>query len=321
LRERELSATDLVLGPQARNDRFQSFISQQIQTVCNSIASANRKLVKIILGHLSANSTAAFYWQLATKRQPRCGLSYLASRVGHMFACDSLSNNSIERPTLGLATRTLPSSQIFQRKQMQLRNILAIIPSLFLAVACGANNSQQVKPNLKSTEVPAQVPTHVELDLTTPDRALKSYWKIQDKIRAEHFLNYTAQLPTFHRIQASAEKVMTRTAFDDVKEKSGRLESFNRNIIDVKVESESRAVIITSIKNSTPVPVGAELSKFEEQSRSEGDKYKYVLEKHPPGWQVAEIWDFKTYSTPPSWSKIIPSDGKPFISSSTYEGR
>ncbi|MCG3185941.1 MAG: hypothetical protein IOMNBAOH_00483 [Rhodocyclaceae bacterium] len=204
---------------------------------------------------------------------------------------------------------------------MQLSKFLAIFSSVLITAGCGGNNTEQAKPEAKSSSASAQISTPVDIDITTPDRALKSYWKVQDQIRAEHFAHYNAQLPTFHRTQASAEKVMTGTAFNDVKVKPGTLESFTRDIIDVKVESESRAVIIASIKNSTPIPAGAELSKYQEQSRNEGDKYKYVLEKSQPGWQIAEIWDFKTYTSPPGWSKIIPGDGKPFVSSSTYEGR
>lgn len=168
---------------------------------------------------------------------------------------------------------------------------------------------------------PDPVATPVDIDITTPDRAIKSYWKVQDQIRTEHLSHYKAQLPTLHRSQASAERVMTGTAFTDIKIKSGTLEIFTRDIVDVKVESESRAVIIASIKNSTLIPAGAEVSKFQEQSRNEGDKYKYVLEKSPLGWQIAEIWEFSKYTSPPGWSKIIPGDGKPYVSSLTYDGR
>ena len=129
------------------------------------------------------------------------------------------------------------------------------------------------------------------------------------------------KLATTAKLPKKTSAKVSGTAFNDVKVKFGTLESFIRDIVDVKIESESRAVIIANIKNSTPIPPGAELSKYQEQSRNEGDKYKYVLEKSQPGWQIAEIWDFKTYRSPPGWSKMVPGDGKPFVSSSTYEGR
>ncbi len=204
---------------------------------------------------------------------------------------------------------------------MRLIKVIVIVSSALITVGCGGNKEEKSKPDITPTSAVAEGAAPVEIDMTTPDRALKSYWKVQDQIRAAYFEHDKAQLSAYHRIQAPAERVMTGAAFNGIKLKPVEFSTFIRDIIDVNVESESRAVIIASIKNSTPIPAGAELSKYDEKSRNEGEKYKYVLEKSPPGWQIAEIWDFKTYTTPPDWSRMIPGDGKPFVSTETYEGR
>lgn len=204
---------------------------------------------------------------------------------------------------------------------MQLKNVFATVSAILMLVACGGNNPDKANSDVKSTGIPVLASKPVEIDITTPDRALKSYWKVQDQFRSEYHAHYKAQLPVLERFQAPVENVMTGTASSAAKEKLGALETFIRDIVDVKIESESRAVIIASIKNSTPIPAGAELSKLAEQMRSEGDKYKYVLEKSQPGWRIAEIWDYDKYITTPDWRKTVPGDGKPPVSLSTYGGR
>lgn len=204
---------------------------------------------------------------------------------------------------------------------MKSNKLSLIVVFAALAVGCdGQSAKQNLQVDEKSQIAKTTMPV-IEVDASTPDRAIKSYWLLLDKLRSDYHNNYNSHLPTILRQQEAMAKMMTGAAYDGIKAKSDALELFSREILDVKVESESRAVIIAKIKNSTPIPVGAEVSKLQEQSRSEGDKYKYVLEKANFGWQVAEIWDFKTYTSPSGWSKIIPGDGKPYASSETYEGR
>ena len=95
-------------------------------------------------------------------------------------------------------------------------------------------------------------------------------------------------------------------------------ETFSRDLIDVKIESESRSIITTTIKNTTPIPAGAEVSKYDEESRKDGDRFKYVLEKNQAGWRLAEIWKWQSYSS--RWEKRHPGDGTPHVHSLTMDG-
>jgi hypothetical protein len=159
----------------------------------------------------------------------------------------------------------------------------------------------------------------VTLDLATPDKALKSYWAVRDSVRAKHNELYVQLKEGYEsadaQISAVADGALAKSfAFD-----AAPIETFSRDLIDVKVESESRAVIVVVMKNSTPIPTGAEISKYDEKLRQDGERWRYILEKSQAGWRVAEIWQWSTFPSN-EWKKFRPTDGKPYVSTFTYSG-
>lgn len=94
---------------------------------------------------------------------------------------------------------------------------------------------------------------------------------------------------------------------------------FSRDIVSVSTETESRAVVIAVIRNATPVPEGAEPSKYDEDARRNGDTYRYVLERSSNEWKVAELWEQDKFGDR-EWKKILPRDSAPMVPSMTFEG-
>ena len=159
----------------------------------------------------------------------------------------------------------------------------------------------------------------VNLDLSTPDKALKSYWAVRDSVRSKQVELFAQNKEVYQSAAAQmsevADGVLAKSfSFDIIP-----LEIFSRDLLDVKVESESRAVIIAVIKNSTPIPAGAEMSEFDEERRRDGERYRYILEKNQTGWRVSEVWEWSTYPSD-AWKKIKPDDGKPHVPSLAYNG-
>lgn len=159
----------------------------------------------------------------------------------------------------------------------------------------------------------------VTIDLSTPDKAIKSYWAVRDSVRANYY-----ELTTERKIKLNDIKVQMESVSEGVlaKELTSFIiqpEKFSRDILDVKIESESRAVIIAVIKNSTPIPMGAELTKDDEELRGNGERYRYILEKTQAGWRVSEIWNWSIYPSK-DWRKFSPTDDKPSVPSLTYGG-
>ena len=159
----------------------------------------------------------------------------------------------------------------------------------------------------------------VNLDLATPDKALKSYWAVRDSVRSKQVELFAQNKEGYQSAEAQMSEVADGALAKNFSFDIIPFETFSRDLIDVKVESESRAVIIAVIKNSTPIPAGAEMSKFDEERRRDGERYRYILEKNQAGWRVSEIWEWREYPSA-EWKKTQPRDGKPNVPSLTYEG-
>ncbi len=186
-----------------------------------------------------------------------------------------------------------------------------IIPMLWITLALAACGQ-------KVAVAPGSPPVAtVKVDQATPDKALKSYWAVRDSIRENSRQLNKARLQEFQAGEKQLSEVVTGDLVEDWKSKMGETETYIRDIIDVKVESDSRAAIIATIKNSTPIPAGAEISKYAEEGRRDGERYRYILEKDQTGWKVAEIWRWETFLTP-DWKKLYPQDKKPSVSFLTY---
>lgn len=170
----------------------------------------------------------------------------------------------------------------------------------------------EIAPAPAST--PKAVVATVAVDLSTPDRALRSYWAVRDENR---------------RARAAIEREFRMRARDDIQRADRQLtevvapamvadlqanfdpppaETYSRDIMEVKVESESRAVILVVIRNTTPIPEGAAVSEFAREGRRDGEKYRYVFEKGVTGWQVAEIWSIDRFT---GGSKYYPRNRQP----------
>lgn len=195
---------------------------------------------------------------------------------------------------------------------------------LFIAIfltGCNANN-QSASGVAGSSKIASKentmVEAEVQIDLTTPDKALKSYWAVRDVVRKrEHSLTQEG-IPKFVELQAPLKQVTSGMIVKDFQYAPTEMEKFSRDIEDIKVETESRAVIVAILKNITPIPVGAEVSKYDEERRREGERVRYVMEKDQTGWRVAEIWQWVDYPKP-NWKKSHPSEDKPHVASFAYD--
>jgi hypothetical protein len=139
------------------------------------------------------------------------------------------------------------------------KQVLLIVSLLFVAV-CSKT------PGIpKSTK-----PTAPAIDLSTPDRALKSYWAQKDWLQAvarlelepvmkRNTLLYRDNMPTVTMGEVS-EYFSTASVQED--------ERFHREIISVKQETDSRAIVLAKITNITPIPSGAEPTKEELESKA-----------------------------------------------------
>lgn len=76
------------------------------------------------------------------------------------------------------------------------------------------------------------------------------------------------------------------------------------------MESETRAVVFANIKNTTPIPEGAEPDENEKKYRADGFRFKYVVEKASDGWKISQVFKYRDYGKDP-WENIYQPVDKP----------
>ena len=164
------------------------------------------------------------------------------------------------------------------------RCCVIVITALTLGCDPGA------RPQSVQAGKPAAAPT---IDLSTPDRALKSYWAVLDwrEVRTREIYAPTQSQRNELKVVADTfARTVTGNIIRPNYDKSDPPNLFIRDIKEVKVESESRAVIFAQIRNATPIPPELTPSADQAKRRDEGDTYRYVLEKVEADWRVSEIW-------------------------------
>lgn len=166
----------------------------------------------------------------------------------------------------------------------------AALAALMLA-ACGP----------AATPSPVAVPSAPAKDMTTPDRALRSYWAAQDAFDALEEAAIKARrakaaglLPQYLTGEAAAHFRKFDTA---------PRETMQRDIVEVKTETASRATIVATIKNTTPIPAGSAPAQYLLDAKEKGDRYRYIMETEGGEWRVAQIWAWRDYLSPPKWDK------------------
>ncbi|MDR0274126.1 MAG: hypothetical protein LBI48_02060 [Burkholderiaceae bacterium] len=192
--------------------------------------------------------------------------------------------------------------------------------ALVAAFLAGCGQSTSSAPSSASTVTQPTPPAKVQIDLSTPDKALKSYWAVKDSVRAvsvELISKFDSDMKPYRKqVNAVTSEAITNSFFvvDNV------FETFSRDIIKVDVESESRAVIFVVIRNTTAIPTGVKPSDDEEKRRRDGERYKYVVERDKTDWKVSEIWEWSKYFPENDWKKTLPSDRTSYTPSYTHDG-
>lgn len=95
-----------------------------------------------------------------------------------------------------------------------------------------------------------------------------------------------------------------------------REDVYDRDIQEVKLESETRAVIFVKVKNVTPVPAGADPDEYDKQYRKNGFRFKYLVEKTSEGWKVSQVYKYDEinlkYLKKDPWEKLYKVSDKPY---------
>jgi hypothetical protein len=151
---------------------------------------------------------------------------------------------------------------------------------------------------IAETAKPEPLPT---IDMRSPDSLVKSYWARQDWLaKNQKLLGIRLDIGDEMRaymqqgidmsageLRAKAEKEYAELDRLFIDESAPAV--YQRDIIEVKNESETRAVVVTKLRNITPMPSDIDLGIWKDD-REYGLDVNYVVEKTAEGWRLSQAW-------------------------------
>lgn len=181
---------------------------------------------------------------------------------------------------------------------MNKRILISIISVSFLILGCEKEKLEKSEAEIKQiSSQTVELDDSYSVDIKSPDNALKSWWKFLDsELKFNYQLcqqNYPAakdkKEKIHNHIKKMADGLMLQEYTPEVYE--CELETYAREIIEVKSESETRATAIAVIKNTTPPEANAKQDLKDMQRRENGVKFKYILEKDSEGWKITQVYE------------------------------
>lgn len=166
----------------------------------------------------------------------------------------------------------------------------------------------------------------VEIDTSSPDNALKSWWRVLDYreqvTSAECAKRNIQKKPDYFALFERVAQDAPLKQYTSVEIAYCAPETFEREIQEVKNESETRSIIFAQIRNTSPIPAGADPTPDDRKSRADGYRYKYLLEKTADGWKVSGVYRFneinQRYKMGDAWEKIYTFSSTPSYPNFVY---
>ena len=146
----------------------------------------------------------------------------------------------------------------------------------------------QATKNVETTEVSSN----------SPDVTVKSWWRVKDA----GVVMYIEACKGYMRAEAPYLAKLAELSTPEIyngRECPKIPDTYDRQITKVDVQSDTRAVVMARIRNTTPPDEGAALTEEEKSRKESGEAYQYVLERKDSSsdWKIAQV------SNMPSWAR------------------
>jgi hypothetical protein len=132
------------------------------------------------------------------------------------------------------------------------------------------------------------------VDLSSPEAALRSYWGMQDALDsiAAAMVTGPAESNPFASMRQAYEQTVAGRAREMLAAPFVR-QTYAREVEAVDMAGASRALIMTVIRNTTPLAEGTNLTHEQQELRGEGQQFRYVLELADGSWRITQVqmWD------------------------------
>ncbi len=132
------------------------------------------------------------------------------------------------------------------------------------------------------------------VDLGTPEAAVRSYWRMQDALDsvAASIVTGPAERDPFAAIRRGYEQTLGGRAAQVLASPFVR-QTYARDVEAVDMAGSSRAFVSAVVHNTTPLPADTYLTHEQQELRSEGQQFRYLLELDGGAWRITQIqqWD------------------------------
>ncbi|WP_409313685.1 hypothetical protein [Pseudomonas putida] len=144
----------------------------------------------------------------------------------------------------------------------------------------------------------------VKINADSPDMTVKSWWRLRDaaiildvencKFYLRKAADYSAKVS-----QLSTDSVHTGPTCE------GEPLTFDRQITNVDVQSDTRAVVTAQIKNTTPPEKGSTLESADKKAKEAGAPYRYILEREEASgpWKISKVLTMPSYAD--TWEEVF----------------
>lgn len=179
---------------------------------------------------------------------------------------------------------------------------------------CTPSSSQQAAPqSTASAPSVAAKKVDVVIQTTSPDLAVKSWWGLFDAWEQDQYNACIANAGRTSRVYTDAAAISTGEMLVKLSEpRVCELETYSRDIDSVNAESETRAIVLATVRITTPIPPGATVNQ---DLRRAGEKFRYVVEKTEGKWKLAMVYRRDALASNGGWEKVYEVRDTPYASS------
>ncbi len=142
--------------------------------------------------------------------------------------------------------------------------------------------ASQVGPSRKSSQPPAA-------DLSTPERALKSYWTLREWLRRANSADPKPANPPLTAVEVMSA-VTAGGARDSYVNRPGVLDPLGWTLERIDQVSDTQALATARIRNLAQNPAAVTPTPIELFEPAKGNQMQYVLNKEGSVWKVSEVW-------------------------------
>lgn len=167
---------------------------------------------------------------------------------------------------------------------------------LALALVLAGCSKEETSP---WTRLQAATP-QLKVAASTPDAAVKSWWQVRDE-EARYAVAVCQETAELYQPFRSTRDSLSTGALQATLAANDRCdaETYEREIVNVDVQSDTRALVVAHIRNAKPPTPGYVMNIDERDKKERGVRMQYLLERadNTQTWKVAQVYGQNRYCT------------------------